>query len=146
MVIAMMAPQSAVKKSERRIVTVIEDVETGRKALAAAAQLAAGDMLRISVLLTPSAADDKSILQQLFEGRSGKRPGRVSTIPGTGIRSLVDAVQAEGPAMLVLGVKQEILEQEALQTIRERLRCPVCLVRFWEENSRDQERAGQGSA
>jgi len=117
----------------QRIVVAIGDLETGSRALLAASHLAGGQMQRVSVLLMPAAAADKAVLDRLSSGFLPQRPGRVRPIPGVGIQSLVDATRAEGAAMLVIGATEEFIEPEVLQVLRDRLRCPVCLVREWDE-------------
>lgn len=131
MVVATMTGQASVRRSLSRIVVVIDDSQSGRRAMAAALQLASGIRRRLSVLLTPAAAKDKAALDYVFGGNPEDVPARVRTIPGEDVQSLIDAVRSEGAALLVLAVTQEFLQQDDLRTLRERLRCPVCLVREW---------------
>jgi len=118
----------------QRIVVAIRGLESGRRELLAASHLASGEMHRVSVLLTPSAARDPAALNRLFREILPSRPGRVRTIPDFGANTLIESVQAEGAAMLVLGATPELMEPETLRALRQRARCPICLVRYWGEN------------
>ena len=120
--------------SMQRIAAAISDFESGGKALLAASHLASGDMSRVSVLLTPSAAGDASALERLFKALLPAPPGRIRTIPDYGVNSLIEAAQAEGAAMLVVSATPELMNPEILQLLRQRVRCPICLVRQWGEN------------
>jgi hypothetical protein len=130
------------RRPSRRIVVAIGDLESGRMALLAAAHLAEGDARRISVVATASAAGDESVLvaaggmtlDSLFRKALPAQPIRVRIIPDeVGLRGLVDAVRAEGAALFVTAATEALLEPASLHFLRERLRCPICLVRRWEE-------------
>ncbi len=140
MMTATIASPARIRDPLQRIVVIIGDLETGSRALLAASHLAGGQMQRVSVLLTPSAAVDETVLNQLFSDLLPRRPGRVRTIPGFGVQSLVDATRSEGAAMLVIGATKEFIEQEVLQVLRDRLRCPICLVRQWDDDAKDSTR------
>ena len=127
--VATMTPHTGIRRPRQRIVVAICDEKTGRKAMAVASHLAEGRMSRVSVLLIPSSAADDSELGGIFNGDKQARPGQVRIIPGYDIQSLIEAVQAEGAAILVAGATKIFMQKEALQAIRERLRCTVCLVR-----------------
>jgi len=47
---------------------------------------------------------------------------------------LIESVQSEGASMLVLGATAEFMDPDILRVLRQRLRCPVCLVRYWGDN------------
>lgn len=116
-----------------RIVVAINDLETASGALLAASHLAGGDMNRLCVLLTSAAADDAEALEQLFRSTLPSRPAVLRTMPRFRVETLIEKVQSEGAAMLVLGATPEFLQPETLSTLRQRLRCPVCLVRRWRD-------------
>jgi len=118
----------------QRIAVAISDLESGGRALLAASHLASGEMNRVSVLLTPSAASDTSALERLFNVLLPAPPGRIRTIPDYGVSSLIEAAQAEGAAMLVVSATPELMDPDTLQLLRQRIRCPICLVRQWGEN------------
>ncbi|MGK2926830.1 MAG: hypothetical protein ACSLE2_14535 [Lysobacterales bacterium] len=120
------------RRPSRRIVVAVSDLESSRMALLAAAHLAEGDARRISVVATASAAGDD--LDSLLRKVLPAQPIRVRIIPDdVGLRGLVDAVRAEGAALFVTAATEVLLQPANLHFLRERLRCPICLVRQWEE-------------
>lgn len=122
------------KPAMQRIVVAVSDLESGGRALLAASHLASGEMHRVSVLLTPSAASDASALNRFFHATVASRPGRVRTIPDDDVSTMIEFALAEGAAMLVLSATQELMDPETLQALRQQMRCPICLVRYWGEN------------
>lgn len=126
-----MSGRPARAKARLRIVVVVNDLETGGRVLTAARHLANGDAGRLAVLLMPAAADDPQALEQLFSTTLSSRPGSARTLPRFDTDSLIKAVQAEGASMLVIAATPELLEPQALGLLRQRLRCPICLVRHW---------------
>ena len=137
--VRMIAPPAAHplagRRPSRRIVVAMGDLESGRMALLAAAHLAEGDASRISVVATASAAGDQvAALDSLLRKILPARPIRVRIVPDdVGLRGLVDAVRAERAALFVTAATEALLEPVNLHYLRERLRCPICLVRQWEE-------------
>lgn len=139
------------RRPSRRIVVAMGDLESGRKALLAAAHLAEGDARRISIVATASAAGDEAApgaaLGAMLDGLLRKilpaQPIRVRIIPDdAGLRGLVDAVRAEGAALFVIAATEALLEPANLHYLRERLRCPICLVRQWEEHGNGSTQTG----
>lgn len=117
-----------------RIVVAMTDLDAGRMALLAAFHLAEGDARRISVLAAADLARDQPALERLFRELLPAQPLRVHVVPPDGgMRGLVGAAQAEGAALFVCAATEELLEQANLQFLREKLRCPICLVRQWDE-------------
>jgi hypothetical protein len=116
-------------RSAPRIVVAFSDLESGGGALVVASHLASGDMSCLTVLLAPAATDVKE-LEQLV-ALLPARPGRVRTLSRFNVGSLIESVQSEGASMLVLGATAEFMDPEILRILRQRLRCPVCLVRYW---------------
>jgi hypothetical protein len=134
MIAAAMSPRPYKIPAMQRIAVAIRDLESGARALLAASHLVSGEMSRLSVLLTPSAASEATALERLFRGLLPAPPGRVRTIPDYGVSSLIEAAQAEGAAMLVVSATPELMDPDTLQLLRQRVRCPICLVRQWGEN------------
>jgi hypothetical protein len=129
----MMAPRFYQRSAMQRIVVVISDFESGGRALLAASHLAGGEIHRLSVLLTPSVASNTTAVNRLFKAILPARPGRVRTIPDFGVSSLTEGAQAEGATMLVVSATPELMDPGTLQLLRQRVRCPICLVRQWGE-------------
>ena len=49
--------------------------------------------------------------------------------------ALIDAAHEEAAALFVIAATDELLEPVTLQLLRERLRCPICLVRQWQSRT-----------
>lgn len=123
------------RRRPRRVAVVVGDLDTGRKALAAAAHLVEGDAARLSVLASPAVARDQAALGNLVRQILPEQPLRVRVVPPeSGVRGLVDAAHAEGAALFVVAATEDLLEHRNLQLLREKLRCPICLVRRWGES------------
>jgi len=119
-----------------RIVVAIGDVDGGRPALLAAGHLADGRSGRICVLVSGAAAEDVRAVNQLCEDTLAGRPGSLRRVPREGgVPALIDAAHSEGAALFVIAATDELLELATLQLLRERLRCPICLVRQWQPNN-----------
>lgn len=117
-------------RSVPRIVVAISDLESGRGALVAASRLADGGISRLSVLLSPAAADDVSALEQFFTVLS-IHPAHVRTMHRFTLETLVETVRLEGASILVLAANSEFMNPESLRILRQRVNCPICLVRNW---------------
>ena len=118
------------------IVVAVSDPESGRRALRAAEHLAEGNASRISVLVAGSAAEDEQVINRLCADSLSARPGRLRVVPAEGgVPALVNAARAENAALFVIAATDDLLESASLQLLRERLRCPICLVRQWEASA-----------
>jgi hypothetical protein len=115
--------------SANRIVVAIDELAPAGRALAVAARLANGETDRITVLLTRLAASDPEALKRLYKKRLKGTPGRVRNIPDYDASNLAAFAAHEGAAMLVLYAAPGFLAPDNLQVLRQRMRCPVCLVR-----------------
>jgi nucleotide-binding universal stress UspA family protein len=120
------------RRSQQRIVVAIDDLATGADALIAAALLAEGEMHRISVLLAAAAPAEQEVLVRMVSKLLPAYSDRILLLSEPGIQSLIAAARAEGANMLVLGASEELLKPESLRSLRQQLRCPVCLVRRWD--------------
>lgn len=116
----------------QRIAVAIGDLESGRRALAAAAHLAADESSVITGLVTPGVMRDKTGLSRVWHELLPRRPLRVQVLPDeSALLALVEAVHREGATLFVAAATETFLQPATLQVLRERLRCPVCLVRKW---------------
>lgn len=130
---AAVAGPAAGHRSRQPIVVAVSDLDSGRRALLAARHLAAGESGRICILATGAAAADAAALNRFSEKGADVRPARVRLVPSAGgIRAMIDAAHAAGAGLFVVAATDELLEPLTLQTLRERLRCPICLVRQWD--------------
>jgi hypothetical protein len=120
-------------RGRQRIVVAIGDLESGRSALAAAARLAADESSVITAVVAPEVMRDKSGLGRVWHELLPRRPLRVQVLPEEGaLLALVDVTHREGATLFVAAATEDFLKPATLQVLRERLRCPVCLVRKWE--------------
>ena len=133
---AAMASRPYKTPAAQRIVVLVNELESGGRALLAASHLAGGDMRRVSVLVTTSVARDTNAVNSLLRATLPSRPGRVRTIPDSRATTLIESTLMEGAAMLVFSANPELMNPDNLQTLRQRMRCPICLVRTWGENSK----------
>lgn len=119
-------------RGRQRIAVAIPDLESGRRALAAAARLAADETSVITGLAVPEVMRDKTDMSRVWHELLPRRPLRVQVLPEeSGLLALVDAVHREGATLFVAAATEAFLQPAALQVLRERLRCPICLVRKW---------------
>jgi hypothetical protein len=111
-----------------RIVVVIDDLSTGSRALAVAGQLAGGDTSRLSVIVGVGAGEGPSAAD--ISAAIALPPASIRRLTDAGIDALLKLLHDEGAAAAVLGVNAQALSANALEILRRRLRCPVCLVRI----------------
>jgi len=117
----------------RRIAVHIADADASSAALMAALQLAGGDVRRLSILLDPGVTRDLPGLERRMRSILPSRPGRMRTLADSEPGTLTAAVRTESPNMLILSATEESMSAEFLADLRKRLRCPICLVRFWSD-------------
>lgn len=122
-------PPVQTQRPSQRIVVAVSDLATGAKALIAAMLLAEGEMRRISILLTASDPAEQDTLDRMIGDLLPAKPANVLLLSGQGVKHLIAAARAEDADILVLGTSEELLKPESLRSLREQLRCPVCLIR-----------------
>ena len=122
-------PAVQTQRSSQHIVVAVSDPATGAKALIAAMLLAEGEMGRISILLTASAPAEQDTLDRMIDDLLPFVVPMRRVSVSTQLQHLIAAARAEDAGMLVLGASEELLKPESLRSLREQLRCPVCLVR-----------------
>ena len=75
---------------------------------------------------------DRAGLSRLWHEILPRRPLRVRVLPEEGgVLALLEAAHQEGATLFVAAATQDVLQPATLQALRERLRCPICLVRKW---------------
>ena len=125
------------QRPARRVVVAVSDLESGRRALLAAGHLAAGEPGRICILATGTAADDVPALNRLCQEVLATQDVLLRMVPSLGgVKALIDATHAVGAGLFVVAATDDLLEFATLQLLRERLRCPICLVRRWDITER----------
>ncbi len=141
---APISPLVQTRRSQQRIVVAIDDLATCADALIAATLLAEGEMRRISVLLTAAAAApaEQDALVRMVRKLLPADPACILLLTEPGIQKLIAAARAEGANMLVLGASEELLKPESLRSLRQQLRCPICLVRRWDGSTDNTAKPG----
>lgn len=130
LIAATLARPSRAARLRQRIVVVIDDLERAEMPLLAAAQLADGMMDRVTVISLGPAASRTTELEEVLMDTLPARPA-VLAIGDADFASLIQAVQRERATMLVIGATDRVLDRGVLRSLRQQLRCPVCLVRRW---------------
>ena len=120
------------QRPPRRIVVVIDNVETGDEALLIAAVLAGSETQRISILLRAETPAELEAMDNMISDLLPAGPKRVQLLPDHGVQHLIATVLAERADMLVLGASEELLKTESLASLLKRLECPICLVRHFD--------------
>lgn len=119
-------------REKQRIAVALGDLESARGVLAAAAHLAASDASVITVLAGPGVANDEAGLGRIWHEVLPRRPLRMRVLRAdSDVLELIDMVRREGATLFIAAASEEFLRPRTLQALRERLRCPVCLVRQW---------------
>lgn len=118
-------------RSRERIVVLVDEGPSGRRALRVAAHLANGNPGRISALLTPQARELQAELEADFHKFLPAARLHSRTLATASPAELVKAVRAEAAALLVIGISEQLVTPGTLQALRDQLDCPICLVRRW---------------
>ncbi len=113
------------ERSPRRIVVVIDDVDTGDEALLIAALLAESEIHRISILLRAETPAELEAMDNMISDLLPAGPKRLLLLPDRGVQHLIAAVLAERADMLVLGASEELLKTESLGSLLKQLECPI---------------------
>jgi hypothetical protein len=128
---ASVATSAESRRARHRIVVLVDEGSSGRRALRVAAHLANGDPGRITAILTPAAAESKDRLEADFHRFLPGARLHSRTLEAATPAALVEAVRAEAAALLVIGISEQLVTSASLQALRDRLDCPICLVRGW---------------
>lgn len=126
-------------RSKRRIVVVVDDLSTGARALLAARLLAEGEEHRIVVLLLNATPEKRTALEQMISELLPPGPLPVRLLAEPGMSRLIRAVRELETGMLVIGTSESLLQTGSLRLLREQLRCPVCLVRRWDDSNTENQ-------
>jgi len=115
--------------TSRRIVVVVDDLDTGGEALKTVALLTKGRPDRFSILWRSKKPAELDAMEQLVHQWLPNRPARLLVLPDQGVQNLIASLQAERADMLVIGASETSLKPELLGSLLNRLECPICLVR-----------------
>ena len=125
--------RSSASSPRHRIGVVLRDFETGRDALRVAVQLAEGNVDQVNVLLMPSdgvkACDLRHFARETLPGE----PGQMRLISEGGFNELALCLRELVISMLVAPASGDLSSEKGLQFLRQQIRCPVCLVRQWDD-------------
>lgn len=126
-------------RARQHIVAVVSEAASAPAVLRAAARLAGGKMSSVSVLINRPPGEDHRSLRQLTLDLLRGNPAQLRSTGGDSIEALAAAATQIRASMLVLPASLLTSEPDMLRRIRELLRCPICLVRSWEESSRERD-------
>ena len=118
----------------RRIVVVIDDVTSADEALLIASRLVENHAERMTVLLRAENPTELQALEHMVHELLPCRPARLLLMPDRETQHLIATVLAERADMLVIGVREELLNSRSLGLLLQQLECPICLVRQAENN------------
>lgn len=113
----------------RRIAVVLTATLQDRGVLEAAFELAQRRPERLALLLTPVAAEHAEHIEQDIARTLPRARRLVDRLPDDTVGAVIAAVQRLGAGCLVLPASESLLETDALRLLRERLSCPVVVVR-----------------
>jgi hypothetical protein len=118
-------------KPRRNVVALVRDSETAPSVLRAAAHLAEQSPRNLSVLVAPVEAGDSAMLEEDVTRVLRARPAHLGIVSDVGADTLARAVRESAGTMLVMPATADLTSPESLRSLRERLDCPICLVRQW---------------
>ena len=118
-----------------RIVVALSEREAGTAALLAAVRFAHGSRRQFTVLLTPGVSRERRHFETLLRRLVPEDGVYMRTLPSEKMAMILPAVRQEMPGLLVLGATESLLAGDALCLLRDELRCPICLVRNWREET-----------
>lgn len=125
-------PLSAAVSRPGRVTVLLSGPESGPRVLRAASGLVRGDARRISCLLLPGRDTAASELENLVRSHfaDSVSPRRLQQgDPG----QLAVAVRETSASLLVVPADGPLTAPPMMRFLREQIRCPVCLIRRWEE-------------
>lgn len=115
----------------RSIVAVVTDEASTVGVIRAAQKLTSGRMERLSVVAYPRHGESVVNLEQEVLDQLHGRPVQARMAGGSNAAALAEVVRKLGAAMVVLPVSPELMESAELGDLRDKLECPICLVRRW---------------
>lgn len=118
-----------VRPARRRVAVVLTGEAEAKGLLQAAFELARRRTDHLAVLLTPSAAEQADRVEQQLAEVLPRGRRLVDRLPDDTLGAVIDAVQRLGAGCLVLPASDALLDPDALRLLRERLSCPVVVVR-----------------
>ena len=123
--------------ARQQIVVVVSDSDSSLAVMRAASHLASGANHRIATLIFPAPGEDTDALREQAARIQGSRPSLSRLVEGGDIGALVRAVRNMGASILVLPASAALLDTQALRQLRDQLRCPICMVRRWDNYQQD---------
>jgi hypothetical protein len=121
------AGRQARPELDRPIGALIEQADTGRRALEAAIDLARSTGRPLLLFLSDSAQADDDLRARLQV--LGPKRAVIHTVPDSERGALLAAIRRTSPAMLVAFAGGRGLQEHQIAMLRRELRCPVVVVR-----------------
>jgi hypothetical protein len=116
-----------------RIAALLCDSTTGESVLRTAAGLAGGDLNSLAILIFPEPDESPGVLRALYRDYLEGEPGHVRLLTQGGFNDLALTLRELFASMLVVPATPAMTSDKSLQFLREQVRCPVCVVREWED-------------
>jgi hypothetical protein len=119
------------RQPRRRIAALLNDVHSASEVLRTSLLLAAGDSRDITVLLSPDSESGAAtaVLRDLVRDILPRQPAALRFLKGEESTALCTETRDLGATIAVLSAQGVLGRDGALQVLRERMPCPVCLVR-----------------
>jgi hypothetical protein len=116
--------------SRRRPVSVVFDgSEAAQRALQVALQIAPDDSMPLTVILTADNPEHLSMLTDLALRLAGTRSLHPVKMVNPCWRDVIEKAYTQHSAALVVAITAELLQEENLERLRNKLNCPVVLVK-----------------
>jgi nucleotide-binding universal stress UspA family protein len=117
------------RPSRRQPVVVFDGSDAAQRALQVALQIAPDEVIPLTVILTASNPDLLSTLADQTSRLAGNRSLQLVKMVNPAWRDVIEQAHARHGAALVVAITAELLQQENLERLRNRLNCPVVLVK-----------------
>jgi hypothetical protein len=116
--------------SRRRPVSVVFDgSEAAQRALQVALQIAPDDSIPLTVILTADKPEHLSMLTDQAFRLAGTRSLHAVKMVNPCWRDVIEKAYAQHSAAVVVAITAELLQEENLERLRNKLNCPVVLVK-----------------
>jgi len=114
---------------QQPVAVVFDGSDAAQRALQVALQIAPDEVIPLTVILTASNPDHVCALAEQTSRLAGNRRLQLVKMVNPAWRDVIEQAHARHGAALVVAVTAELLQQENLEQLRNRLNCPVVLVK-----------------
>jgi hypothetical protein len=111
------------------VAVVCSSSAAGTRALGLAARLAEASQRPLAVLALPAADGERTEIGERIAALGSRLPTTLATLSGTDSAAIAATARRVGAQALVLEARPELVEDAGLSAFRDRLDCPVVIVR-----------------